>query len=437
MYRLSLFFFTLFLFFSCRSSLGFGVVVWQDTEDSIEEGQIVNVYGSSQASKMYIVGVEDRLEKIEVPMYKVLFAKSALEAQELKEKLEALKNIYAISLNDGLPIREAPDNTSKQIYRLRAEQMMKLLWKEFGAPVITASKKIEGDWYRVITDDGVEGYCFSHNLELFDSKIDRREKTVSDTGILSTTENEDVEEDEKLKAVLSARWYPEYYRKMINNRTVDLTRISTSYGFFPGDETKTAKVILPNVQRTFQYSDIKKVRDKYRFGGSPLSLYIRYEDVITVEFTDENGRRLYENFITLNTQIENVIEKEKARRFEEMKKIAGSYVSENYGELEIGGDGFFYWREYNAIVPLVIPENADNGGEVSIKYFLSRAIKKGSEYEGVLSFQFSLLPDSIDFIYKVDKNGIMMEPILKECIEEGVVTTRIKALTLYFARKAE
>ena len=425
---------SILFFISCNSSIGFGVVVWQDEGDSLEIGQILKVYASSESSKMYIAGIDGENEKFELPMRKLLLANTLRGAEELKEKLEETKTMYAVSLNDGLPIRNEPDNVAKQIYRLKAEQMLKLLWKEIGSPVITGGVALEGEWYKVVTDDGVSGYCFSHNLEIFDSKVGRNEKSMQNTGILSNNVEEENCKDEKLQQTLLKRWYPEYYRKMINNRAIDLEKVSTSYGFFPGNETKTAKVILPSVQRTFQYSTVTKIRDKYRFSGSPLSLYIRGVDVITVEFTDENGRRLYENFVTLNANIEDIIENEKMRRFEEMKKIAGRYKSENYGELEIKADGFFYWTEYTALTPIIIPKNADNGGNAKLKYFLSRSIKKETDYTGVISFQFSTLDDSIDFMYEKSTDGLRMEPILKECIAEGVVTQRTESLILYFER---
>lgn len=427
--------------FSCVRSLGFGVVIWADENDELKIGEIVKVYAESKASKMYIVSAEDKNEQIEIPMKKLLISPSHREVLELKEKLSDLLFMCAVSKVDGLPLRAEPDNQEKQLYRLKKGQMLKLLFEEYGAPVTTGEKKLQGKWYKVMTDDGVQGYCFSYNLDIFDIRIGQKETRISTVGIIANErEEEEYKKEEitnELNAVLENTWYPEYYRKMINNKMVDLQRFSHSYGFFPGFDTKTARIILPTIQRTFQYSDIRKVKDKYRFGDSPVSLYIRNVDVITVEFTDEEGTRIYENFVSLNASVEKIIENEKIRRIEELKLLSGIYESQNYGNLEIDQDGFFYWKGYNTIVPFIIPENADNGGDVSLKYFLSREIKKESQYTGVISFKFSTLEDSIDFMYEIKKDGIVLEPVLKECIENGIVISRSERLILFFSKETQ
>lgn len=438
MHKFFVFFFLSFLCFSCTKSLGFGLVIWTDENDGLEIGEIVKVFAYSKSSKMYIIGIDGKNEKMEIAMRKILVSSSSREINELKDKLSPLRFMCAVSKIDGLPVREAPDNQEKQLYRLREGQEVKLLFEEYGSPVSTGGKNMEGKWYKVMTDDGVQGYCFSYNLDIFDLRVGRKENSNAIVGIISH-EGEEVEEkseeiDENLTGVLQKTWYPEYYRKMINNRAIDLGRFSNSYGFFPGFETKTARIILPTIQRTFQYSDIKKARGKYRFGDSQLSLYIRNVDVITVEFTDEEGTRMYENFVSLNASVEKIIENEKLRRLDELEQLSGVYESQNYGNLEISKDGFFYWTGYNAIVPFVIPQNADNGGDVSLKYFISREIKRESQYSGVASFKFSTLEDSIDFMYEIKKDGIAMEPVLKECIEDGVVVSRSERLTLFFSK---
>ena len=426
------------LFFSCSKTVGYGVVIWKDEGDALELGNIVRIYAQSESSKIYVVGIDGEEGQYEVPMRKILSMPHKKDAMELKDRLEMQLQTYAACLSDGLPLREAPDNSSKQIYRLRENQLVKILWEGSGVPVERAGKMLEGKWFYVISDDGVQGWCFSHKLELFDARVGRREQKGIAVGILSKRDDdeggskEDV--DEALERLLNSTWHPEYYRKMLNNRIVDLDRMSGSYGFFAGKDTKIAKVILPTIQRTFAYSEIKKIRDKYRFGDSPLSVYIRNTDIITVEFTDEEGTRLYENFVTLNASIEKIIENEKKRRAEEFKRLSGTYASQNYGDLEIKGEGYFVWGGYTALVPFVIPEGAGNGGELSLKYFISRSIKKQTSYQGVLSFVFSSMEETVDFMYEIKDGAVVMEPVLKECIEDGIVQDRSDAITLYFAK---
>jgi len=437
MRRLVFFFFLSFSLLSCVASLGYGVVIWKEEGWDVDLGTVVKVHAKSDASGCYVVSVEGEDERREVPMRSLLVVSNKMEVEELKEKLRPLRALFAESLIDALPIRADADNLSKQIYKLRAGQIMKLLWEVEGACPMIGGKRLEGKWFYVMTDDCVKGYCFSYNLVILNSPK-AREDGSNKPKVGITSEDDDrrgeEEEDEGLKRVLESTWHPEYYRKMLNNKTVDLDLLSSSYGFFPGADTKTARIILPHIQRTFQYSNIKKIRGKYRFGDSPLSLYIRNVDIITVEFTDEEGSRLYENFVTLNAPIEKIIENEKLRREEAMQHLVGYYESQNYGKMEITKEGYFLWQGYNAIVPFIIPNMSDTAGTIFFKYFISRALKKETGYEGVLSFKFSSMMDSIDFMYKMKKDALIMEPVSKVFIQDGLVTKRGDAITLVFSK---
>ncbi|MGP1437561.1 MAG: SH3 domain-containing protein [Treponema sp.] len=426
---ISFFVFSLIIF-SCSDSLGYGVVIW--TGEGIEVGDVVKVYAKSDASKTYIVSSLDNDSKKEVSKWKILLRKNLKEIEKLQSKLETLQFMYAASTFDGLPIREHPDNLSKQVYRLKEDQIVKLLWEGDGIPVMRGDKRVEGSWYEVMTNEGIQGWCFSHYLDIYDGRTGRKDNDKNAVGIMLEKEEEDEIKDPALLAVLNATWVPEYYRKMLVNKTVDLDRISPSYGFFPGTDTNVARVNLPTIQRTFPYSKIKKERDKYRFGGSPLSIYIRNVDIITVEFTNESGTRLYENFVTLNASCETIIKNEEERRSDEIGKLIANYRSQNYGNLSVAEEGVFYWTDYDALVPFIIPSSAGNAGKVKIKYFVSRKIKKETSYYGVLSFQFYNIKDSIDFMYGIKEGSLILEAISKTDIEDGIVVRRENSPILYF-----
>ena len=424
----------LFLFIisisSCSDYLGYGLVIWQG--DGIEVGDVVKVYAKSDASKTYIVSSLGQDAKKEVPMWKVLLRKNKKEIEKLESRLETLQFMYAASTFDGLPIREKPDNLSKQVYRLKENQVVKLLWEGNGIPVMRGDERVEGAWYEVMTSEGIQGWCFSHYLDIYDGRVGRKEGGRNAVGIMAENDEEEGEDDVALTRTLSATWVPEYYRTMLVRKTVDLDRISPSYGFFPGVDTKVARINLPTIQRTFPYSKIKKERDKYRFSGSPLSMYIRNVDVITVEFTDESGTRLYENFVTLNADTETIIENEKTRRNEEIKKLIANYKSQNYGNLSIGEEGVFYWTNYEALTPFIISSGAENAGKLAIKYFVSKKIKKETSYIGVLSFQFYSLKDSVDFMYGIKDGALVLEAVSENDIEDGIVARRENSPILYF-----
>lgn len=431
---LSVFIFV-FLLLSCSESLGYGVVIWEG--EGIEVGDVVRVYAKSDASKTYIVSSLNEDNKKEVPMWKVFLCEGKKEIEKLQNKLEALQFMYAASMFDGLPVREHPDNLSKLLYKLKENQVVKLLWEGDGIPVMRGEERVEGSWYEVMTNEGIQGWCFSHYLDIYDGREGRKEGAKNVVGIMVEKEEEYSEEDPALAKMLDSTWMPEYYRTMLVRKTVDLDKISSSYGFFPGTDTNIARINLPTIQRTFPYSEIKKERDKYRFSGSPLSVYIRNVDIITVEFTDEDGTRLYENFVTLNASCETIIENEKVRRNEEINKLIASYKSQNYGNLELGEEGVFYWTNYDALIPFIIPSNAENAGKVSIKYFISREIKKETSYQGVLSFQFYTIDDSINFMYGIRDGSLILEAVSENDIEDGIVVRHENSVILYFETASE
>ena len=52
-------------------------------------------------------------------------------------------------------MRAEPVNTSKQVYRLRQDEIVKILFKGQGQAPMSGKKALEGDWLRVLTKDGI------------------------------------------------------------------------------------------------------------------------------------------------------------------------------------------------------------------------------------------------------------------------------------------
>ena len=337
------------------------------------------------------------------------------------------KHAYARVKLDGLPMRSNPDNTSNQVYRLKLGQLVKILWFGEGVPVLKGGKPMDGQWYEVITEDGVRGWCFSYNLTIYD---ERESESSENTNLAQ-------EKDAELEAVLNEFWYPEHYRKMINNRQVDLDKMSLTWGFFPGLRSGIARVELQNTRLSFPYTKITKIGNKYLFEGSNLSLQIRGQDIITLEFSDTNGKLRQENFITLNASPENIINNEIKRREAVIDKIAetsSEFTSENFGSLKILPDGQFIWSGYNLLSPSIIPSGAGSSGKVSLKHFLDK--KLSGDYEGVLSFKFEKTSEQVVFMYSISSKGLRLEAVESSSIQDNIVTRRsLDPVILFFAAK--
>ncbi|PIE98858.1 MAG: SH3 domain-containing protein [Treponema sp.] len=416
------------MIFSCSGGIiGYGVVNWSLPEYNLVAGDIVPVYVKSNVSKAYIARVgESEDSKKEIPLWQLSFFKSKTEAEHFKTKMSDTLFQYAKVTFDGLPMRSEPENTSKQIYRLREGQTIKVLWKGDGVPVLRNGKAIPGDWYEVITEDGTRGWCFSLNLSIYDEREKKEENT----------EPSIVQSDNILADVLSKNWYPENYAKMIAVNRIDIENISQEHGFLPGLKSGIARIVLPELELDFPYSRISKSDGNvYKFEGSNLSMQVRGANRISVQFTDTKGSPDVEYFVTLKTSPEELIEKELQRRKSIIKGIANrgpNFNSESYGKLQILENGVFLWSGYKVISPSIIPAGAGSSGKVSIRFFVSP--KMSSNYDGVLSFKFDETQDEVHFLYALSPNGLQLEFIDTQNIEESVAKKRnLNPVILFFA----
>ncbi len=421
-----------FFSISCSNKLGYGVVNWSLPEFNLHAGDIIPIYVKSNIEKMYIVGLNEETQvRVTIPLWQLNFFETKKEAIKFKEKLESERYMYASVKIDGLPMRKSPENTSQQVYRLRERQIVKILWDtKNGVPVLRKGKPLEGKWYEVLTEDGVSGWCFSYNLDIYDEREDlsaiEDEKDKSENG-----------KDEKITEVLNKFWYPENYRTMINNKKIDLDEISLTWGFFPGARSGIARIELDKLKLSFPYTKVAKLRGKYNFEGTKLYLQIRSDDLITLEFSDKKGKPHVANFVTLKTTPEEIINKELRRRRRKIERIANTsseFSSSNFGKLKILSDGQFIWTGYNLISPSIIPTNAGSTGKVYIKHFISKKLK--SKYDGVINFKFEQSKEPIIFMYELSAKGLRLESVEAKNIKNNIIMSRsISPVILFFAAK--
>lgn len=412
---------------SCSKVIGYGVVNWSIPEYNLVAGDVLPIYVRSNVTKAYIVGIGDGDEKREIPLWQLTFFKNKSQVEEFRNKISENAFMYAEVLSDGLPMRSQPENLASQVYRLRENQIVKIFWKGEGVPVLKNGEPLSGEWYWVMTDDGVKGWCFSLNLRIFDE----REETPE---VANGTE---IQTDPILTEIFTKQWYPESYEKMLAINQVDLESISPDYGFFPGLKTNVARINLKDKNLSFSYTNISKGKANiYNFEGSNLSLQVRSENKISVQFTDNQGMPDVEKFVTLSKPLETIIEEENDRRMKIISEIAvasSEFNSVSYGNLQILANGNFTWTGYDVLSGTVIPKTAQNSGQVKIRFFVSP--KFSSSYDFVLSFFFEGISDSVDFLANLSSKGLQLEYVEKQNIEDGVVERQSKpAIILFFAK---
>ncbi len=407
-------------------------MLWGDAEHNISDGEIVRVYIRSNISHTYVISKLDDSEKIEIPLWKITEPASKSKAKKQASKFTDFKGTFAAVKLDGLPIRQEAVNTSKQVYRLRENEVIKILYRGSGAAVTNGKGNMEGEWLRVITSSGTIGWCFSAKLELYQGDISgkRGEAAV-------VVQNE--ETDKTLETLKSKKWYPDYYSTFIRYNKIDLNRINESYGFDFGWDELTATAKTDEVSYSFRYIALEK-------SGSREYLLKDSEEKAKVIIEGANGLTLYwiENgkprtlkFVSLDIDLEQIVQKEQIRRQEELKKIAAAgpvFRSSNYGTINFANETFATWRDYKLLVPNIIDRGANNQVSLQIKYFLSNQLK--ATYDGILTMNLGGMEKEVNFFYKLTDDGLRLEDSNGATIKDSTVTTRgTSPLIMFFSNK--
>ena len=418
---------------SCHRSIGHSVLLWDIPQNNLQDGQIVKVYFKSNISHVYVIGLPGSKENLEVPLWQLTQPVSKKKALKAAQKYAEYQHKYAKIKIDGLPVRADPVNTSKQKYRLHKDEVVKILYKGKGQDVIMHSgEKLEGDWLCVLTTGGTQGWCFSHNLLIFETG--EGGKIVG--GQIEEAPAED--EDAILNQVLQAKWRPESYQRMLEENTIDLESMKSSYGFDTGVESGKVSININGRYRTANYSGITKVRDKvYDFNGTPFQMIIRDANQIVVNYTGNDNKPEAYTFVTISSDydIDELIKAEGERRAEEMQKLykVDSFRSANYGTLTFTGNGTFNWNNYSLLVPNVISENAKGKGKVSIKYLVGKNLQ--SRFDGMLTFVFDNTSNEVNFFYKNSTNGLTLEDASDATIKNNVAQSQSKSpIVIFFSR---
>lgn len=409
-----------FFFLSCSKTLGYGLMLWSLPQEGLSDGDIVPVFIQSNINQVYVIGKPGTEEKIEVPLWQITKPEKKSEVQLRSKKYEAYRHIYASVKLDGLPVRYEATNLGRQVYRLKEGEIIKVLFKGDGAAV----NGLEGDWLRVLTQDGSEGWCFSYNLRLFD-------ETDENAFIIEE------EKDEQLDSILKTTWYPQSYQTMISTGRINLDEMKVDYGFIINTETKIATLRLKNINNSFSYERIeKKENNIYQLTKSPFQIRYISENQIQVTVTGESGRQENFAFAPVSQAVRDLIENEKNRRsflYQTIVNQGPSFSSANYGLLQFLDDESFVWTGYSLLSPSVIPAGIGSRGKVSLDYFVSNEL--AFMYNGVLTFRFDSDKKEIVFLYKLEETGLRMEYIPENLIRNSLISSQSQNPIILFFLK--
>jgi len=423
---------------ACERKLGYGVLLWANEETGIPSGTVLPVYIRSNIDQVWVVGVpreyqsEGGLAKAEIPLAQLDLAGSKHAAEKRLAAFAAYARTYAETLQDGLPVREDPDNSSRRVYRLRLGEIIKVLSRAEGNPAISASgAPLAGDWYRVLTKDGTRGYCFSYRLRLF-------EHEGGPLTLLADAGGRDMDRD--LEEILSKTWVAEVYGLMQTQGKLNIEDLEKGWGFTPGEDTGIATVYLPDANASFEYTSIKAAGpEAWSFEGAPLSMQLRSDTTLVVQWSDRSGYERAAAFVNLPVPLSDLIEQEQARRetlFLALYEAGPLFTSAAYGTLAFREDGTFSWAGNQSLVPQVIPASALGTGRVEMRLFLGPTL--AGRYTGAFSLVFNVVSGRqpvVNFLYSFDGDtgGIRMEYVPPLGLDGATVIARAASpLVIYF-----
>ena len=430
-----LFFITLISLSSC-SKLGYGVLLWSTEDPVILSGTVLPVYIRSNIDQVWVVGVpessrNDKKNKIEIPLSQLDFAGSKKKAKARAEEFAAYAPAYAENLQDGLPIRDNPDNGARRIYKLRTGEIIKILDKVEGNPPISMSgDPLPGDWYKVLTHNGITGFCFSYRLKFFNHYV----------GPIQAVHGVRIETapDPDLDMVLSRKWSSESYLQMINTRRVNINELQKNYRFDPGQDTGIAKIILPDTEMEFVYDGITPDGERaWRFEGTSLQMSLRTNTTLAVQFMENTGLKRTLLFVALFADVDDLIMQENARRESQYAAIYNQgpvFTSNNYGTIIFTQAGDFTWTGFDLLIPHVIPYDTKGEGRVYMDLFITPSFEE--RYNGAFTFRFTDGSNLIlRFMYSLDNQGLRLEVLPDFAVENITVTRRASSpIVLYFFR---
>jgi len=423
----------LFLLISCERKLGWGVLLWANEKADIPSGTVLPVYIKSNIEKKWVAGIPDEYQnkdrqgkvkekKIEIPLAELELTGSRGAAKKRAKEFGDYALTYAETMQNGLPVRESPDNSSPRVYRLRLGEVIKIMEAAEGTPAISAKgDPLPGKWYKVLTRDGTRGYCFSYRLSLFEH---------TSGSLRGNPVGPDRTEDLALESIRTKTWSPSIYNDMLNERMFNIEALSMHWGFSIGEDTGIANIYTKDIDKSFHYNSIRKAKDKaWRFEGTSLTMRQLNNDLISLQFIDDDGESKVLHFAALPISVDDLILQEKNRReelFNRIYKAGPEFSSITFGTLVFTENAGFLWEDFELLVPDYIPAAALGRGKAEIRYNISGNLRE--KFDAALSLSFVCIggPDRlVTFLCKTgadeDPGQLTFEYAGSANIQDGIV----------------
>lgn len=402
----------LFLYSSCGalSRIGYGVVLWGGKSLSLEPGTLVEIHQQNSLDHTYIISTLH--DDLQYTIRKGIIAKfdSKQKAKKFIKSYAPYLDVFALTIVNGLWVRDKPGLKGATVYRLRRGSEVKVVEK---VKLNDKSVPYNGIWYRVVTSDGYEGYSYGKYLRLRSEE----EKLAS-----ADSSSRYVELKESL---FSGPWRPEFMKEMVRRQSIDLERFDPEIGLFPDKDRQQIRITTNRTTLTFSTEEsITSPPNKISFSNGDLIAVIHAEDELTVEY-EYRGTLFREKYVKLDQSIEETIEQEKARREKRYTQFLSNgreYWSSYYGKLRFFEDFIIKWTNRDRVPDKVSPVGSADTGKVRFNLFLSEQIT--DDYTGAFSMAFPYVDRTheVSFLYRRESNGLQLTYIPEEFIKHNTVS---------------
>ncbi len=367
---------TTLLFSSCHRYLGYGLLYWSDDEAAVPTGTPLRVITQSDINDIYLASLPETEEKREFALWQVGLFDTEAERDEALADFEPYVSAYA-QCQQNLPLRERPDASSENIYKLREGQVLKVIDREEEEVQIGS---MTGHWYRLLTEDGVQGYTFDYYLTVYNEKDGERE-------VLNARQEEDI----FLENVVDTNWRPEYFYDMKNENRIDMRSFREDYRLYINGKEKTIYLKTAEREMTANYEKISNTAyKKYAFLGTTFRIEIYSEYLLSIQYNYED-REYKEAFVRLTTPVSDLISQAQDQRDEQLFSFIDNgpvYSSQIYGDLEFQEGGRFTWTKKSALISRqVVSSAAGDNGRISFNLFPDKSLK--GKYDGGMTLIFS------------------------------------------------
>ena len=240
--------------------VGWGVVLWGPQRGI--DGSVLSISGESDIQDVYRYTDAETVR--EIARWRVRLFTDREQAEAFAVSYRDLVHTFGYAARKGLPIREAADARSAQLYRLREGEAVKIIGREEHQATVGDYTNF---WYQVLTADGTLGFTFGEFLPLFETGEDPQAEADRLLG-----------EEVQLDRITGVAWRPQYYADMLVRRRIDLTRLNDTYGFtiesggpaiptagekiLPQGAGGLARMRLPELDLAFAFDRIDRIGEQ-------------------------------------------------------------------------------------------------------------------------------------------------------------------------------